>query len=251
MSMPLTPDFRLFDPTADVTVTSARLPHWHQAGTVCFLTWRTWDSLPKAVLDEWLRARDAWLRSKDIDPRQPNWRNKLPTLSPFERDEYRTLISDRWDASLDCGEGSYPLANPECALVVAESLRHFDGERYWLSDFVVMPNHVHLLASFVDEETMTKQCDSWKHFTATKINRMIGRKGRFWEPESFDHLVRSEEQYEHLRRYIAANPKRAGLKDGQYVLYLKGFSAGSEATRSDTRSPSHSRSEWTTLKAKT
>jgi putative transposase len=249
MSMPLTPEIRWFDSKADVTVTSARLPHWHQAGTVYFLTWRTWDSMPKAVLDEWLRARDAWLRSKHIDPRQPDWRNKLHTLSPSERDEYRTLISDRWDASLDRCEGSCPLATPECAEVVAQSLRHFDGERYGLSDFVVMPNHVHILVSFVDEDTRTKQCDSWKHFTATRINRLIGRSGRFWEPESFDHLVRSEEQYEHLRHYIAANPKRAGSKEGQFVLFQLGFCARSNAFRSDPSRPTHSRSEWTTLKA--
>jgi type I restriction enzyme R subunit len=58
-------------------------------------------------------------------------------------------------------------------------LRHFDGVRYELSDFVVMPNHVHILAAFPTSDAMLQQCEAWKHFTATKINRVLGVKGRF------------------------------------------------------------------------
>jgi putative transposase len=90
-----------------------------------------------------------------------------------------------------------------------------------LLDFVVMPNHVHLLAAFPDEAAMLEQCESWKHFTAARINRTLGQKGRFLQPDAFDHLVRSERQLAFLRRYIADNPKKAGLRVGQYVHYAK------------------------------
>jgi len=79
------------------------------------------------------------------------------------------------------------------------------------TDFVVMPNHVHLLAAFPDEGSMLAQCESWKHYTATKINRFLGRSSRFWQQDGFDHLVRSVEQFEYLRAYIADNPRRAHL----------------------------------------
>ncbi len=59
------------------------------------------------------------------------------------------------------------------------------------------------------------------HFTATKINRLLGRTGRFWQQDGFDHLVRSQEQYEYLRKYIANNPVQAGLKPGEFVHYAK------------------------------
>jgi putative transposase len=101
--------------------------------------------------------------------------------------------------------------------MVATSVQHFDGDRYDLSDFVVMPNHVHLLVAFSDEESMLKQCESWKHFTATRINRALGRRGRFWQQDGFDHLVRSEEHLQYLRRYIAENPVRARLQPGEYI----------------------------------
>ena len=79
-----------------------------------------------------------------------------------------------------------------------------------------MPNHVHLLASFPTEDAMKAQCDSWLHYTAFQINKQLGKKGKFWQQEPFDHLVRSVEQYEYLRRYIAENPNKAKLRPGEY-----------------------------------
>jgi type I restriction enzyme R subunit len=94
----------------------------------------------------------------------------------------------------------------------------FDRQRYRLGDFIVMPNHVHLLAAFAAAEAMTAQCDSWLHYTVFQINKVMGKKGKFWQQEPFDHLVRSLEQYDYLRRYIADNPGKAGLKPGEYLF---------------------------------
>ena len=69
-----------------------------------------------------------------------------------------------------------------------------------------MPNHVHVLAAFPTEEAMLEQCESWKRFTARQINRLLNRRGRFWQQDVFDHLVRSPEEFERLRAYIAENP---------------------------------------------
>ena len=107
------------------------------------------------------------------------------------------------------------------AKVVAESLHKFDGDRYELTEFIIMPNHVHLLAAFADEESMLKQCESGKHFTAHQINRALGQSGRFWQQDGFDHLVRSEEQFYWLRKYIAHNPVKAGLRTGEFLHYSR------------------------------
>ena len=108
------------------------------------------------------------------------------------------------------------LKRPELAKIVADSLLHFDGDRYRMGDFVIMPNHVHLLAAFATPEIMERQFDSWLHYTAFRINPLIGSKDRFWQQEPFDHLVRSPEQYDYLRNYIAQNPDKAGLKPGEF-----------------------------------
>lgn len=212
---------QFFDRDQEVLLTERRLPHWAQAGTITFITFRTWDSLPKAVIEAWLAERDGWLRRYGIDPNAADWQSRVDSLGSQRAAELRTLIADRWNDHIDACHGECVLRRPELAEQVAKSLRHFDGDRYELTDFVVMPNHIHVLAAFPDEAALLKQCDSWKHFTATQINRVLGRSGRFWQQDGFDHLVRSAGQFSYLRKYIAANPERANLKPGEYLHYSK------------------------------
>jgi REP element-mobilizing transposase RayT len=83
-----------------------------------------------------------------------------------------------------------------------------------------MPNHLHLLAAFRTAEAMRKQCYSWMKYTATQINRLNDSKGSLWQEEPFDPVVRSEEQLDYLRRYIAQNPLKSKLPATDY-LYQK------------------------------
>ena len=212
---------QVFDPNAEFAIVERRLPHWSQAGTICFITWRTDDSIPEKVLRSWHAERHEWLRTHGIEPRAVDWRDQLDRLAPRLRVEFMRTFSERWHRHLDECHGACVLRRPDLAQIVVDSLRHFDGDRYELTDYVVMPNHLHLLAAFVDEEGMLKQCDSWKHYTARLINERIGSKERFWQQDGFDHLVRSMEQYEALRRYIAANPRKARLKPGEYAHFSK------------------------------
>jgi putative transposase len=217
---PRTP-IQVFDPKQDFAVVQRRLPHWSQAGTVAFVTWRTWDSIPENVYRAWVAEGKAWLIRHGVNPKRDDWEARLNRLGPTAVNEYRMLVSDRWNDSLDGCHGACVLKRPELAQIVADSLASFDGDRYELTDYVVMPNHVHLLAAFPDEDSMLPQCKSWKTFTATCLNRALGRSGRFWQQDGFDHLVRSLEQFEFYRRYIADNPGRAGLKGGEYLHWTR------------------------------
>jgi putative transposase len=208
-----------FDPHEEFTVVERRLPHWSQAGTVCFITFRTWDSMPEHVVRVWLAERQEWLRAHGIDLAREDGETRLRQMPKEMQLELADFVSDRWNKHLDELHGTGVLRQPRLAQIVAESLRHFDGTRYVLDDFVVMPNHVHLLAAFPTEESQLAQCDSWKHYTAVQINQALGRRGRVWQEDGFDHLVRSVEQFEHFRRYIADNPLRAGLRPGECLYY--------------------------------
>jgi len=97
----------------------------------------------------------------------------------------------------------------------------FDGDRYELTDFVVMPNHVHVLAAFESEEAMLSQVAGWKRFTATQINKALARRGHFWQEDQFDHLVRNGNQFESLRKYIADNGPKLGLPPDQHLHWSK------------------------------
>ncbi len=217
---PLLP-FHLFDDHADVAVFMRKLPHWSQPGAVAFITWRTLDSMPAAVVKQWFADRDHWLRAHAIEPARPNWREKLYQLDRRLVSAFLETFGNRWQDALDECHGACVLRTPELAKIVANSLRHFDGNRYLMLDFVVMPNHIHLLAAFPDEDAMLAQCESWKHYTATQINRRLKQHGRFWQQDGFDHLVRNEDQFAYLRRYIAENPHKARLRDGEFEHYSR------------------------------
>ena len=212
---------QFFDPKAEVRITQRKLPHWEQAGAVYFITFRTADSLPKEVISKLRTERCLWLRARGIAPDDPEWRAALARLSAAERKLYHEAFTDRWFDLLDECHGECVLRQPALSAIVADSLRFFDEDRYVMRCFVVMPNHVHMLVQFPSDSDMKSQCESWKRFTATKINKVLARTGYFWQGESFDHLVRSEEQYAHLLDYIAGNPRKAGLSAGEFVYYQK------------------------------
>ncbi|MBX9681334.1 MAG: transposase [Gemmataceae bacterium] len=210
-----------FDPKAEFAVVERRLPHWSQAGAMCFLTWRTIDSIPANTLRRWHAERDEWLRKHEIDPRSPRWRQAFDQLPRPLRAEFARSFSTQWHEHLDSCHGDCLLRQPHLAKIVTDSLRFGDGTLYDLEAFVVMPNHVHILAAFADEQGMLDQCESWKHFTSVRINRITGKRGRFWQQDGFDHLVRSIEHLEAFRRYIELNSLKAKLKSGEYSLYLR------------------------------
>ncbi|HYT92991.1 MAG TPA: transposase [Gemmataceae bacterium] len=177
--------------------------------------------MPKQVLERWLGERETWLVQHGIDPHAGDWKAALERLPLAEQHGFHRKLSARWEACLDECHGACVLRRPELRTIVADSLRYFDGERYLLTDFVVMPNHVHVLVAFPDAEQLTKQAYSWKHFTGVNINKVLGQRGRFWEVDGFDHLVRSADQFEYLRTYIAENPRQARLQPGEYIHYTR------------------------------
>jgi type I restriction enzyme R subunit len=213
--------FELFDPTAQVRVTSGNPPHWYQPGVTYFITFRTEDSIPAEVANSWYLRRADWLRRRGIDPLAYDWQARMRALPETEQHQFHIAFSREFLEYLDKGHGACVLRRPDLARIVAESPHHFDGRRYHLGDFVVMPNHVHLLACLLGNTDLQEQCYSWKKFAATAINRALGRAGRFWQEESFDHLVRSPEQFDYFRAYIAENPQRAGLRSGEYLYWRR------------------------------
>ena len=213
--------FEFFDPTQEVYIHHRRLPHWEQAGVMYFVTWRTIDSIPESTLRRWRVDRAAWLRRQGIDPLAENWRELLRLLSRDARQEYHEHFTSVWMATLDECHGGCVLKRPELSQIVADAFLHFDGTQYDISDFVVMPNHVHVLVQFPNEGELKRRCRAWKHYTAGEINQRLQTAGRFWQVESFDHLVRSPEQFEYLRDYIFRNGERAGLKVGEFRRYRR------------------------------
>ena len=210
--------FKLFEPNSDFhIVAGSSLPHWFQPKVTYFITFRTKDSLPADVVRRWHVERSTWLLQHGISTSMPDWKDKLTELPERLRKHFYRTFSQQYMENLDKGLGACVLKRPELSKIVADSLLYFNGDRYHMGDFVVMPNHVHLLVCLLGNTDLLKQCRSWKKFSAGKINKVLGKTGRFWQEESFDHLVRSPEQFCAIQQYIRKNPNH--LQDDEYFLY--------------------------------
>ena len=103
--------------------------------------------------------------------------------------------------------GQAELSSEERSLVV-NALRHFDTIRYHLLAFVVMNDHVHVLVQPMNNFALEAITHSWKSFTANQAQRVHGRKGSLWQDESFDRIVRDEDEFFEKLFYILNNPVR-------------------------------------------
>jgi putative transposase len=162
-----------------------RLPHHPGIVGPVFITFRLADALPFPV-------------RRTVAPQPAAFGDALERARTNERD-------------LDKGWGCCVLRVPEAADVVAASLRHFDADRYDLLTWVVMPNHVHVAVRTNGSTTIDRIVHSWKWYSASQINRHLGRSGPLWQREYFDRRIRDEHQLERVVTYIEANPVHAGL----------------------------------------
>ena len=186
---------RFFAPQEGIANMSGNLPHWRQEGVIYFVTFRLADSMPQEKLKRWAEERKEWLKNHP-EPHNPE------TIR-----EYYRLFPDRLEQWLDAGYGECLMAKPEVKIVVEKALRHFDGHRYRMDQFIVMPNHVHVLITPLEDNALSGIIHSWKSYTAHEINKLLGRQGGVWQKESFDHIIRSPAQLERVREYIKNNPR--------------------------------------------
>ena len=164
------------------------LPHFDGRAMPQFITFHLADSVPLKVIQR--------------------WREELKSLK-YEQE--RILLQKRIERYLDHGYGEALLKVPQVARMVQDSLLKFDGIRYHLFAWVVMPNHVHSLMTRFEEYELSDILHSLKSFSAHEANNLLGRTGQFWIEDYFDRYIRNEEHFEKTVKYIENNPVKAGL----------------------------------------
>ena len=203
---PLRPEsVSLSEPTGEIHQRQGHnLPHWTKHGATYAVTFRLADSLTPHVLHTWRQEREDIVQRAGEQGR--------PLTAHEERELYR-LHTTRIETFLDSGQGACHLAKLDIASLVQEALRHFDGRRYDLIAWCVMPNHVHVIVHPFEGYDLADILHSWKSFTAKKANRLLGATGTFWQEEYYDHLIRDEEDFRNQVNYVIENPEKAGLQD--------------------------------------
>ena len=168
------------------------LPHTDSPGVAQGITFRLADSVPRQVIERW-------------------------------RDEIRFARQGRNDAAChaelrrrvaryeDAGWGACHLRRPEIAALVRDALLRFDGERYRLLAWCVMPNHVHVVVKQRRGFPLAGIVGSWKAYTARRANEILGRNGPFWMRDYHDRRIRNERHMGKAVAYVRNNPVKAGL----------------------------------------
>jgi REP element-mobilizing transposase RayT len=176
------------------------LPHVKREGASYFVTFRLGDSLPKEVLLLYQRERAETL-------------HRLPANATEEQaEESHRDLRRKVERYLDRGAGACHLRRPDIADMIARALRYFHNVRYVLDDWTVMPNHVHIILWPLPGFTLSAILKNCKRYTARSANILLGKTGEtFWQPESYDHWIRNDDEKARIRRYIRMNPVKAGL----------------------------------------
>jgi REP element-mobilizing transposase RayT len=221
-------EFCAFDQDAEIAVRNRNLPHWFQPGVAIFVTFRTLDSLPRDVVLRMRKEFEDWLNLQkfpsDIvmrffDPRSDSNRAMLDLIPPKIRAEISRRYDRLFHQALDDCYGACILRNKDIAQIVADAVLHGNSEKYDMESFVIMPNHVHAIVQFRSGFDLRIVGQSWMRYTARLIHARYGGTGGLWQPESFDHIVRSQEQFAYLQQYNALNPQKANLKRGEFLYW--------------------------------
>jgi REP element-mobilizing transposase RayT len=176
------------------TFTRRNLPHiYYPAGTY-FITYRLHDSLPAGLVKE-------LAKKYENSTEEPSIREKR--------------IFKKYDELLDKGcplEGAINLTSSQIAKINQQVIHQYDGKDYSLVCYCIMPNHIHLVFTLLEENRgISKIMKSIKGVSAREYNKLIGTSGIIWQDESYDRLVRDENELFNVIKYVINNPVKANF----------------------------------------
>ncbi len=219
--MPKPPPFVAFDPHKATRIYRGYLPHWRQKGATYFVTFRLEDSLPAGILAQWKMERLRWLESRGISwDADGRWKLSFRQLRQEEQRAFQTRFSSAIQKHLDNGYGSCLLRRSALRAFVDDAFAYFHTSRFWLGDYVCLPNHCHALMTPVGDEDLEDILGSIRSYSARRISYKAGRTGEaLWQKEGYDHIVRDLEQLSAYRRYIGENPVKDKLREAEFTYH--------------------------------
>jgi putative DNA methylase len=213
--------------TGSEKTTRRNLPHWFRPGAAHFVTYRLHGTIPIHVLHNLRKKRG-------IDRRRLTGQGLRTDQA---RETTQKMFFAAYDRYLDENTEVDWLRCDEIAAMIRENLLHHHKQKYFLLAYCIMVNHAHVLllpiavapaseksvvigrqsGEWFSDETadarspLAKIMHSLKSYTANRANEILGRSGRFWQSESYDHWVRDAGELYRIVEYIHQNPVRPRL----------------------------------------
>jgi putative transposase len=221
--IPLPEGFQGFDPRSRVPQVEfnsyeRHLPHWRMPGACYLTTFRLNDSLPADILQEMRDQLKAWKRR--LLEASAKHGSRLPVEEHAAWVEFQRGHLLKVESLLDEGRGECLLRHEGHRHLVEVTLHHLEGQRFEMMAFAIMPNHVHALCRPVREQDLEKLTASWKRHSSESLNRRTGRRGRVWQQETFDRIIRDGDHFRQAVRYIAKNPVQARLQSEEATVWF-------------------------------
>ena len=182
------------------------LPHRHQDGKLQFVTFRLADSLPQSRLKEIKHSKELF------EKEHPKPWDRATSI------KYWNEVGRLSEKYLHACCGSCCLKDSRVRTILENVIMQNNGVLYTIVAYVIMPNHVHMLIVPHGANKVNELLGGIKRLASLRINRLLGRKGALWQSESYDRIVRSEEDLKYNRNYIKSNP--CFLNEDEYSLYL-------------------------------
>jgi len=168
------------------------LPHCNENGLIQNITFRLFDSVPAETIAGWQTKLGINPGLAAHDPQNAELRRRI----------------DRYE---DAGHGKCWLRHQQIAELIQNTMLFFDGERYRLLEWCVMPNHVHALILPIKGYLTAKIVHSWKSYTGHAVKKLIDLAEPFWMAEYHDRFIRDNRHLEVVQDYIRQNPVTARL----------------------------------------
>ena len=180
----------------DIHFHRRNLPHFYKPNATYFITYRLYGTIPKEKI--------AHLRYEQYE--------KKPAISKEERYQQDKIFFNEYDKLLHNNRTINYLNNEKIVKIVKGSLHFYDQREIKLICYTVMPNHVHVLFhSLEGARSLDKIMQSIKGYSALEVNKIMQKNGKFWQAESYDHIVRNEDEFFRIINYILLNPVKAKL----------------------------------------
>lgn len=201
------------------------LPHYQPEGYIYFVTTRLAGTIPKNIYSqiklEYEKELAKVVAYQDVKIK----REKYSDLRKSAFIKYERILDS-------CKYGYKWLKEEQVANVVKNALHFRDNKQYNLIAYTIMSNHIHIVfrpiientISFVQSKNIKERSDSGeslyivtkimqdlKKFTAKESNKILNRSGKFWQHESYDHVVRDEKELYRVVKYVLNNPVKANL----------------------------------------
>jgi len=134
-------------------------------------------------------------------------RAKLEVILKEAEDSVKRRTIEAW---LDRGHGECWLRQRSVAELLEKILLEANGRDYRVQAWVMMPNHVHLVVDVWDVP-LVKLINGWKGKSSHEANKLLNRRGPFWQEDYYDTLIREEPRRKRAIRYTEQNPVKAFL----------------------------------------